>query len=85
MNYKSQQQTRSGSMYYYDKGMALAEKHLDTWIRPDGFIFCRWLPERPRYMHQSTYRRHLIRFLRYREKHSDRQMEDALKILRMFK
>lgn len=81
LNYRSQQQTRSGSMYYYDKGVALAEKHLDTWIRPDGFSFCRWLPDRPRYMHEATYRKYLIRFLRYRKKHSDRQMEDMMKLI----
>ena len=69
LNYKSNQETRSGSMYYYGKGVALAEKHLDTWpgVRPDGFGFCRWVPDRPRYMHQTTYRRYLIRFLRYRK------------------
>lgn len=85
LNYKSQQATRSGCMYYYDKGMTLVEKHLDTWprVHPDGSSFCRWLPERPRYMHQSTYRRHLIRFLRYQKKHADRQMVDMMKLLGM--
>ena len=70
-------------MYYYDKGVALVEKHLDTWprVRPDGFSFCQWVPDRPRYMHRATYRRHLARFLRYRKKHSDRQMADMLKLL----
>lgn len=74
-------------MYYYDKGVALVEKHLDTWprFRPDGFSFCRWMPERPRYMHQTTYQRYLARFLRYRKKHADRQMADMLKLLKIFK
>lgn len=82
LNYRSQQETRSGSMYYHDKGMALAEKHLwPLTAYPDGFSFCRWLPDRPRYMHESTYRRYLIRFLRYQEKHADRQMEDMLKLI----
>lgn len=83
LNYKGNQETRSGSMYYYDKGVALVEKRLDTWprVRPDGFSFCRWIPERPRYMHQTTYRRHLIRFMRYQKKHADRQIADMLKLI----
>lgn len=86
LNYKSQQETKSDSMYYYHKGMTLVEKHLDIWpkVRPDGFSFCDWVPDRPRYMHQSTYRRYLTRFLRYRKKHADRQMTDMLRILKMF-
>lgn len=87
LNYRSQQTTRSDSMYFYNKGVALVERHLDTWprVQPDGFSFCEWIPERPRYMHQTTYRRYLVRFLRYREKHSDRQVADMLRILRAFK
>lgn len=87
VNYKSQQETKSDCMYYYDKGMALAEKHLDRWprIRPDGFSFCRWVPDRPRYMHQTTYRRYLARFLRYRQKHADRQITDMLRLLKILK
>lgn len=72
-------------MYFYRKGVALAEKHLGTWLRPDGFSFCGWLPERPRYMHQITYRKYLARFLRYRKKYADRQMANMLKLLEMFK
>ena len=87
VNYKSQQETRSDSMYYYDKGMALVEKRLDRWplIRPDGFSFCAWIPERPRYMHEATYRRYLKRFTRYQRRHQKRQMEDMARILRLFK
>ena len=85
LNYKSQQETRSGSMYYYDKGVALVEKHLDTWPRerPDSFNFCRWVPERPRYMHQDTYKRHLARFMQYQRKHSARLMADMAKLLHL--
>lgn len=87
VNYKSQQVTRSDSMYYYHKGMDLVEKRLDCWplIHPDGFSFCGWMPDRPRYMHQATYQRYLSRFLRYRRKHADRQMADMLRLLKMFK
>jgi len=87
VNYRSQQETRSGTMYYYDKGIDLIEKHLDTCpcVRPDGFSFCTWIPERPRYMHESTYRRYLRRFLRYQEKHYNREMADMARILRLLK
>lgn len=87
LNYRSQQETRSDSMYYYHKGMDLVEKNLDAWprMRPDGFSFCEWIPDRPRYMHRTTYRKYLSRFMRYRKKHSVRQMEDVARILRMFK
>ena len=85
LNYRSQQETQSGSMYFYDKGMDFVEKHLDRWprVRLDGFSFCDWVPDRPRYMHQTTYRRYMRRFLRYRKKHTDRQIEDIQRILRM--
>ena len=87
LNYKSQQETRSDSMYYYHKGIDLAEKLLDIWSgeRPDGFSFCTWIPEKPRYMHQTTYRRYLLRFLRYQEKHYNREMADMARMLRLLK
>ena len=83
LNYQSQQETRSGSMYYYHKGIALVDRRLYTWssFRPDGFSFCDWIPARPRYMHGSTYRRHLLRFLRYRKKHEDRQLAELRALL----
>ncbi len=86
LNYKSQQETKSDGMYYYRKGMALVEKRFAHWplVRPDGFTFCNWMPDRPRYMHQTTYRRYLAQFLRYREKHSIRQIEDMQQILRIY-
>lgn len=85
LNYRSQQETRSETMYFYRKGMDLAEKHLEAWPRPNGFDFCAWVPERPRYMHQTTYRRYLARFLRYRKRHEAREMLDVLRLLKMFK
>lgn len=86
LNYRSQQATRSDSMYYYDKGMALAKKHMEPPPFPvDGFGFCRWMPSRPRYMHQTTYRRYLQRFAKYQEQHQRRQLEDMAQILRIFK
>lgn len=87
LNYRSQQETRSGTMYWYDQGVALVEKHLDTWprVRPDGFSFCAWIPERPRYMHQTTYRKYLRRFAKYQHRHQIKELEDMAKILRLLK
>ena len=83
LNYKSQQETRSDSMYYYRKGMALVEKRLACWPlpRPDGFSFELWFPDRPRYMHQATYQRYLLRFLRYQRQHEARQLALLRKLL----
>ncbi len=87
LNYQSQQETRSDSMYYYRKGMALVEGHLDTWprVRPDGFSFCAWIPERPKGMHKDTYLRYLRRFARYQDKHLEREERDLTRILRLLK
>lgn len=87
LNYKSQQETRSGTLYWYEKGCTLVEKHLDTWprVRPNGFDFCAWIPERPRYMHRSTYLKYLRRFAKYQHHHQIRELEDMMKILRIFK
>lgn len=86
LNYRSQQKTRSDSMYYYDKGMGLVEKHLEPPpFLIDGFGFCRWIPDRPRYMHQTTYRRYLRRFAKYQDQHQRRQLEDMARLLRLFK
>lgn len=87
LNYRSQQETRSDSMYFYHKGLGLVEKHLDTWprVRPDGFGFCAWIPERPRYMHQTTYGKYLRRFAKYQDQHQRRQLEDMARLLRIFK
>lgn len=82
LNYRSQQETRSDSMYYYDKGMGLVEKHLEPPpFLIDGFGFCRWIPDRPRYMHQTTYRRYLRRFLRYQRRHKVRELDDLRRLL----
>lgn len=86
LNYKSQQETRSDCMYYYHKGMDLVEKHLEPPpFHIDGFGFNRWIPERPRYMHRTTYARYLRRFAKYQDQHQRRQMEDMARLLRIFK
>lgn len=81
LNYKSQQQTKD-SMIYFDKGMEYAKEHLSLPPWPlDGFSFCKWLPDKPRYMHDSTYRKHLIRFLRYQKRHEARTLSDLMRII----
>ena len=79
LNYQSQQETKD-DMFFYRRGMSLAEKHLVP-EQIDAFSFCDWIPPRPRYQHQSTYQRHIAKFTRFRERHAARQMEDLQRIL----
>ena len=82
LNYKSQQETKD-SMCDYRRGMAFAENKLSVnpAFRPDGFDFCEYIPERPKGMHETTYRRYLSRFLKYRERHTARTMADMKKFI----
>ena len=84
LNYRSQQQTRGG-MVYYDAGMRYADRYLETWtcVRPDGFSFCEWMPNRPRYMHRSTYQKHLVRLSKFQINHGERLIADLAKILKL--
>lgn len=81
LNYRSQQRTKD-SMVNYDDGMKYAERHLLPPTAPiDGFTFCGWIPERPRYMHRSTYLKHMRRFLKYRLRHEERTLSDLRRII----
>lgn len=79
LNYKCQQENR-GDMYYYHKGMDFAKNHLVP-ERIDAFSFCDWTPDRPRYQHQTTYRRFLVRFTKYQAQHADQQMQSLMRIM----
>lgn len=79
LNYKSQQQTR-GDMFYYIKGMSFVEKHLVP-AQVDGFSFTDWVPDRPRYQHETTYRRNLRRLAKYQEQHALREMQTLMRIM----
>lgn len=69
-------------MVNYDDGMKYAERHLVPPRWPiDGFSFCGWIPERPRYMHFSTYQKHMKRFLKYRRRHEERTLSDLRRII----
>ena len=79
LNYKSQQETR-GDMFYFEKGVDFAKRHLVP-AQVDGFSFTDWIPDRPRYQHQSTYRRNLRRLAKYQERHALREMETLMRIM----
>lgn len=87
LNYRSQQETRTGTMYFHNKGEKYAEKHLN--VRrgdfPDGFHFSGWVPPRPRYMHRDTYKKHLLHLIKYQQQHLDRETEGLARLLRLFK
>lgn len=86
LNYRSQQETKD-SMRDYWKGMGYAEKHLVVHpsSRPDGFSFPHYVPDRPLWMHETTYRHHLARFLKYRERYKARLLADFARVTRPFR
>ena len=63
--------------------MSFAEEKLalSPDLRPDGFDFCEYVPEKPPGMHSSTYRRYLSKFLEYRRKHTERTMSDLRRLV----
>lgn len=72
LNYK-RSQDNIDSTYWYRLGMDYAREHFGPPpFEVDGFTFCEWTPERPRYMHQTTYQKHLVRFRRYQLHHAER-------------
>lgn len=82
LNYKSQQRTK-GPDDGYDEGMKLAKERLGVLDRPCGFDFTEYIPPRPRYMHKTTYLRYLKRFLKHRERYTERMYNDLFKLTGM--
>lgn len=82
LNYKSQQQTKD-SMVDYWNGMNYVKRYLNLPPWPvDGFSFVRFRPGKPKWMHESTYQRHLIRLSRYQLRHGKRLVEDLARLFR---
>ena len=83
LNYQSQQRTRD-SLNHYRDGLKLAREKFG-W-EPPGYIppvdFPHLAPPCPRYMHRSTYLRHLARFRRYQEAYRRDSLREMLAILR---
>lgn len=82
LNYRCQQRTKDSTNYARD-GLKLAKERLG-WeppfdICPAGFPYV--TPDKPRYMHQTTYRRYLARYRRYQEKYNDGSMREMMAIL----
>lgn len=82
LNYRSQQRTRNSVNHYRD-GLKLARDKLG-W-EPPGYMVPAYFPQlnppRPRYMHQSTYQRHLARFRRYQAAYQRDSLREMLAIL----
>ena len=85
LNYRSQQKTEDSMTDYY-RGMAYAEKFLKLppW-QIDGFSFVDLLPDRPRYMRKTTYRKHMKRFLKYRERYAQKLIAEMMALTAHFK
>lgn len=81
LNYRSNQRTRD-SFYYQDKGMELALKRLKPYMTPDALSFDRWLPDKPKGMHKTTYQKYLRRFRIYQEKRRSLAMAELFRIIR---
>lgn len=83
LNYHSQQRTRDSVNHYRD-GMKLAQEKL-RWkplIDVAPMWFPRITPDRPRYMHEATYRRYLARFRKYQAAYQRDSLREMLAILR---
>lgn len=83
LNYRSQQRTKNSINHFRD-GMRLATDKLQ-WrplIDVVQMDFPYVTPDRPRYMHQATYRRYLARYRRYQEKYQQESWREMLAILR---
>ena len=85
LNYRSQQRTE-GSMTYYEEGMDFVNRRLKfPEYVPDGFSVVGYVPEKPPGMWRKTYHRYLARFFRYRNKHTQRLIQDLARITGKFK
>lgn len=82
LNYASQQRTKSSINHFRD-GMKLATEklHWSPLVDVVAMDFPYILPERPRGMHGTTYRRYLARFMRYQEKYQLDSLREMLAIL----
>ena len=86
LNYRSSQSTKTDSMFFYNKGMELASRHLhlDRRHQPDAFIFSEWEPDRPRGMHFTTFTKYRQRLQKYQTQHAERELLELAKILQIF-
>jgi len=82
LNYRSQQRTRSSINHFRD-GMKLAREklHWEPMIDVVPMDFPYIAPDRPRYMHEATYRRYLARYRRYQEQYQRDSLREMLAIL----
>ncbi len=83
LNYRSQQRTRDSINHFRD-GMKLAREklHWQPLIDVVPLDFPYIAPDRPRYMHETTYRRYLARYRRYQEQYQRDSLREMLAILR---
>ena len=85
LNNRSQQENKMSSLYFYDKGLRLLGKYFDSRDdKPDGFEFSGYTPRRLRRQHKTTYQRHLKRFQRYQQQHTEMELLELSRSLRIF-
>ena len=83
INYKSQQATHD-DMEYYRKGVAFLRDKFGVYDPPDGFSFPNFIPNKPKFMHWTTYDKHMRRLKRYQEKYAEQLAADMLKLFSSF-
>lgn len=83
LNYYCQQRTKDSVNHARD-GLKLARERLGWEPTFDFYpaIFPYVVPDKPRYMHRTTYHRYLARYRRYQEKYRRESMREMLSILR---
>lgn len=83
LNYHTQQRTR-GCINHYRDGLKLAREKLGweppDWLTPLDFPHVE--PDKPPYMHWTTYRRYLARFRRYQAAYRRDSLREMMSILR---
>ena len=65
----------------YTEGIKLAREKLGVRDVPDGFEFIDWVPPKPRYMHNVTYRRILERFTKHQERYTAEMTNELTRII----
>lgn len=67
----------------YREGMKLAKEWLEIPSDVCGFDFAEIIPGRPRYMHQTTYKRLLRRFSKHQDRYVARLISDMARICKI--
>ncbi|WP_026493078.1 hypothetical protein [Butyrivibrio sp. XPD2002] len=82
LNYRSTQKEHADCIEYFDCGMKFAKEKLN-WTYEDAipWDFPSYIPDRPKYMHKSTYERYMKKFRWYQDRYHDEFIAEAKRII----